>query len=59
MLPDTVRAALIPCDLCLAKTLADFEINHIGDGPLLEFCYNSDHAQRALAGVRVAFSHLP
>jgi hypothetical protein len=28
--------------LCLAKTLADFEINHIAGGPLPEFCHNCD-----------------
>jgi len=45
--------------LCLAKTLADFEINNIAGGPLPEFCYNSDYAQRALARVRVAPSNVP
>src|SRR5215469_15887383 len=45
--------------LCLAKTLADFEINNIAGGPLAEFCYNSDYAQRALARVRVAPSTVP
>ena len=48
-----------PTGLCLAKTLADYEINNIAGGPLPEFCYNSDYAQRALARVRVAPSTLP
>jgi hypothetical protein len=46
-------------DPSLATTLADFEINNIAGGPLPEFGYNSDYAQRALAGARVAPSTLP
>jgi hypothetical protein len=45
--------------LSLATTLSDFEINNIAGGPLPEFWYNSNYAQRALAGVRVAPSTFP
>jgi len=45
--------------LCLAKTLADSEINDIAGGRLPEFGYNSEYAQRALAHVQVGPSHLP
>ena len=45
-------------DLCLAKTLTDFEMNNIAATPPPAFCYNSDHVQRVFALVRSALPPL-